>query len=200
MLSPLKFDKLICAISIICLAVVLVLVLVLKDIFQVLVLVLVLGGQVLVLILVLGVQVLVLVLVVGGQVLVLVLVFGGQVLVLVLVLGSQVLVNIPATSAAANLRDCHMLAVVDAEDAPLTQLIECIHLSSHCLCQCPRLGSIQKDWQDIHGVEANLGRHRDAGAPVVAIQLRHANSAQLLSVVPTLLRSVHFGQSGFQDR
>src|SRR6218665_644436 len=76
----LTFDKLICAISIICVAVVLVL----KDIFQVLVLVLVLGGQVLVL---------------GGQVqevLVLVLVLGGQVLVLVLVLGSQVLVNIPA--------------------------------------------------------------------------------------------------------
>src|SRR6218665_1020206 len=40
------FDNLICVISIICLAVVLVLVLVLKDIFQVLVLVLVLGGQV----------------------------------------------------------------------------------------------------------------------------------------------------------
>src|SRR6218665_3296212 len=39
----LTFDKLICAISIICLAVFLVLVLVLKDIFQVLVLVLVLG-------------------------------------------------------------------------------------------------------------------------------------------------------------
>src|SRR6218665_3988451 len=59
-----------CAISIICLAVVLVLVL---------------GGQVLVL--VLGSQVLVLVLVLGGQVRVLVLVLGGQVLVLVLVLG-----------------------------------------------------------------------------------------------------------------
>ena len=63
---------------------VLVLVLVLKDIFQVLVLVL--GGQVLVL------EGEVLVLVLGGQVLVL----GGQVLVLVLVLGGQVLVNIPA--------------------------------------------------------------------------------------------------------
>src|SRR6218665_402549 len=50
----LTFDKLICAISIICLAVVLVVVLVLKDIFQVLVLVLVLGGQVLVLVVVLG--------------------------------------------------------------------------------------------------------------------------------------------------
>src|SRR6218665_3233162 len=47
----LTFDKLICAISIICLAVVLVLFLVLKNIFQVLVLVLVLGGQVLVLVL-----------------------------------------------------------------------------------------------------------------------------------------------------
>src|SRR6218665_1680209 len=64
------YSKLICAISIICLAVVLVLVLVLKDIFQVLVLVL--GGQVQ--------EVLVLVLVLGGQVLVL----GSQVLVLVL--------------------------------------------------------------------------------------------------------------------
>src|SRR6218665_4037755 len=65
------------------LAVVLVLVLVLKNIFQVLVLVLVLGGQVLVL---------------GGQVqevLVLVLVLEDQVLVLVLVLGGQVLVSIP---------------------------------------------------------------------------------------------------------
>src|SRR6218665_1016124 len=80
----------------------LILVLVLKDIFQVLVLVLVLegqvlvlvfGGQVLVLVLVLGGQVLVLVL--EGQVLVLVLVLVGQVLVLVLVLGGQVLVNIP---------------------------------------------------------------------------------------------------------
>src|SRR6218665_2390160 len=62
------FDKLKCAISIICLAMVLVLVLVGQ-------------GQVLVLVL-------------GGQVLVLVL--GGRVLVLVLVLGGQVLVNIPS--------------------------------------------------------------------------------------------------------
>src|SRR6218665_2961545 len=77
------FDKLICAISIIFLAVVLVLVLVLKDIFQVLVLVI--GGQVLVL----GGQVQE-VLVLGGQVLVLV----DQVLVLVLVLEGQVFVNI----------------------------------------------------------------------------------------------------------
>src|SRR6218665_514523 len=80
-ISPRKtvgpIDKLKCAISIICLAVVLVLVL---------------GGQILVL--VLGGQVLFLVLVLGGQVLVLVL--GGQVLVLVQVLGGQVLVNIPA--------------------------------------------------------------------------------------------------------
>src|SRR6218665_2141622 len=67
-----------------------------------------------------------------------------------------------------------MLAVVDAEDASLTSLIECMHLSSHCLRQCPRLGSIQKDWQYIYGVEANLGRHRDAGAPDVAIQRGHA--------------------------
>src|SRR6218665_3084234 len=50
-----KFDKLICAISIICLAVVLVLVLVLKGIFQVLVLVLVLGVRSLSLFLSLGV-------------------------------------------------------------------------------------------------------------------------------------------------
>src|SRR6218665_3272624 len=55
-----------------------------------------------------------------------------------------------------------MLAVVDAEDTSLTPLIKCIHLSSHCLRQCPRLGSIQKHWQDLHGVEANLGGHRDA--------------------------------------
>src|SRR6218665_517067 len=67
-----------------------------------------------------------------------------------------------------------MLAVVDAEDASLTPLVKCIHLSSHCLRQCPRLGSIEKDWQDIHKVEANLGRHRDAGAPDVAIQRGHA--------------------------
>src|SRR6218665_1621512 len=62
-----KFDKLKCAISIICLAVVLVLVL---------------GGQILVFVL-------------GGQVLFLVLVLGGHVLVLVQVLGGPVLVNIP---------------------------------------------------------------------------------------------------------
>src|SRR6218665_2087342 len=55
-----------------------------------------------------------------------------------------------------------MLPVVDAEDASLTPLIECIHLSSHCLRQCPRLGSRQKDWQDLHGVKANLGEHRDS--------------------------------------
>src|SRR6218665_287306 len=67
-----------------------------------------------------------------------------------------------------------VLAVVDAEDASLTPLIECIHLSSHCLRQYPRLGSIKKDWQDIHGVEANLGRYRDAGEPDVAIQRGHA--------------------------
>src|SRR6218665_3989080 len=67
-----------------------------------------------------------------------------------------------------------MLAVVDAEDASLTPLVKCVHLSSHCLRQCPRLNSIQKDWQDIHGVEANLGRHRDAGAPDIAIQRGHA--------------------------
>src|SRR6218665_1550424 len=81
------FDKLKCAISIICLAVVLVLVLggqVLVLVRGGQVLVLVLGGQVLVL--VLGSQVLVL----GNQVLVLVL--GGQ--ELVLVVGGQVLVNI----------------------------------------------------------------------------------------------------------
>src|SRR6218665_2684786 len=63
-----------------------------------------------------------------------------------------------------------MMAVVDSKDAPLTPLVECIHLSSHCLRQCPRLGSIRKDWQDIHGVEANLGRQRDVGASDVAIQ------------------------------
>src|SRR6218665_2145641 len=67
-----------------------------------------------------------------------------------------------------------MLAVVDAEDASLTPLVKCVHLSSHCLRQCPRLNSIQKDWQDIHGVEANLGRHRDAGAPDIVIQRGHA--------------------------
>src|SRR6218665_2516 len=82
--------------------------------------------------------------------------------------------TVGAASAAANLHVCHMLAVVDAEDAPLTPLIECIHLSSHCLRQYPRLGSIKKDWQDINGVAANLGRHRDAGTPDVAIQRGHA--------------------------
>src|SRR6218665_3850256 len=82
------FDKLICAISIICLAVVLVLVLALKDSLRTYfkslslslgVRSLSLGGQVHE------------ALVLGGQVLVLVLVVGGQ----VLVLGGQVLVNIP---------------------------------------------------------------------------------------------------------
>src|SRR6218665_694068 len=66
------------------------------------------------------------------------------------------------------------MAVVDAEDASLTPLVKCVHLSSHCLRQCPRLGYIQKDWQDIHGVETNLGGHRYAGAPDIAIQRGHA--------------------------
>src|SRR6218665_1742323 len=101
------FDKLICAISIICLAVDLVLVLVLKDSLRTYfkslswslgsspcpcpwgqvqeVLVLVLGGLVLVLILVL--------------------VLGGQVLVLVLVLGGQVLVNIPGKKCRYSSQD-----------------------------------------------------------------------------------------------
>src|SRR6218665_94231 len=94
-----------------------------------------------------------------------------------------------ASSVAANLRVCHMLAVVDAEDASLTPLIECMHLSSHCLRQCLRLGSIQKDWQDIHGVEANLDRHRDAGAPDVAIQRGHAILRDCYSSYQTVLRS-----------
>src|SRR6218665_402191 len=99
----LTFDKLICAISIICLAVVLVLVLVLKDslrtYFKSLSLPWSLGVRSLSLSLVGQVQeVLVLALVLGGQVLVLVLVLVGQVLVLVLVLGGQVFVNIPAVS------------------------------------------------------------------------------------------------------
>ena len=94
----------------------------------------------------------------------------------------------------ANLCVCHLLAVVDAEDASLTPLIECIHLSSHCLRQCPRLGSIHKDWQDIHGVEANLGRHRDAGAPDVAIQRGHAI---LIPSFHTQMFYVHTVQEGF---
>src|SRR6218665_1930866 len=100
----LTFDKLICAISIICLAVVLVFVLVLKDslrtYFKSLSLSWSLGVRSLSLSLWGQVQgVLVLVLVFGGQVLVLV--FGGQVIVLVLVLGGQVLVNIPVLNANA---------------------------------------------------------------------------------------------------
>src|SRR6218665_3096930 len=84
--------------SIICLAVVLVLVLLLKDIFQVLLLVLVLGGQVLVLVLVLGGQVLVLVLVLGGQVHVLVLVFGVRSLLTSLAHTNKSFIN-PASSS-----------------------------------------------------------------------------------------------------
>src|SRR6218665_265352 len=79
----------------------------------------------------------------------------------------------PATcpaSAAANLHVCHTLAGVDAEDTPLAPLIKCIHFSRHRPRHCPYLGSIQIDWQDKHEVEANLGRHRDAGAPDIAIQ------------------------------
>src|SRR6218665_172079 len=83
------FDKLICAISIICLAVVLVLVLVLKDSLRTYFKSLPLSWSLRVRSLSLGVSRQVLVL--GGQVLVLVLVLGGQ----VLVLGGQVLVNIP---------------------------------------------------------------------------------------------------------
>src|SRR6218665_1763683 len=96
-----------------------------------------------------------------------------------------------------------MLAVVDAEDTSLTPLIKCIHLSSHCLRQCPRLGSIQKHWQDLHGVEANFGGHRDA---LERQMLRSSDRGHTIprnchpSYVPTLLRSVHFGQPGFQDR
>src|SRR6218665_1621102 len=88
------FDKLICVISIICLAVVLVLFLVLKDSLRTYFksLSLSLGGQVQ--------EVLVLVLVLGGQALVLVLVLGSQ--VLVLVLGGQVHVNIPLSHFVAH--------------------------------------------------------------------------------------------------
>src|SRR6218665_1771826 len=68
----------------------------------------------------------------------------------------------------------------------MTPLIECIHLSSHCLRQCPRFGSIQKDWQDINGVEANLGRHRDAGTPDVAIQRGHAIPRDWNNLPPAL--------------
>src|SRR6218665_2999014 len=83
------FDKLICAISIICLAVVFVLVLVLKDSLRTYFKSLSLSWS-------LGVRSSSLSLSLRGQVQeVLVLVLGGQVLVLVLVLGGQVLVNIP---------------------------------------------------------------------------------------------------------
>src|SRR6218665_2746774 len=99
-----KFDKLICAISIICLAVVLVLVLVLKDIFQVLVLVLVLGVRSLSISLSLGGQVQeVLVLVLGGQVLVLVLVLGVRSLSLSWCLGVRsLLTSLPEGLLAEN--------------------------------------------------------------------------------------------------
>jgi len=104
------FDKLICAISIICLAVVLVLVLVLKDslgtYFKSLSLSWSLGVRSMSLSLSLEGQVqevIVLFLVLEGHVLVLVLVLGGQVLVLVLGVRSLLtsLTNLPNNSAVA---------------------------------------------------------------------------------------------------
>src|SRR6218665_4039137 len=92
------FDKLICAISIICLPVVLVLVLVLKDSLRTYFKSLSLSWS-------FWVRSLSLSLSLGGQVqevLVLVLVLGGQVLVLVLVLGGQILVNIPDFYSASS--------------------------------------------------------------------------------------------------
>src|SRR6218665_3495275 len=88
------FDKLICAISIICLAVVLVVVLVLKDSFRTYFKSLSLSWS-------LGVRSLSLSLSLGGQV--------QEVLVLVLVLGGQVLVNIPDMIKTRSLNPCNVL-------------------------------------------------------------------------------------------